>query len=476
MRDIGLDIEPPLLICEDRKCPFHGTLSVRGQVFLGIVDRANMNKVVVVKRDYSKKVPKYERLERRRSTIHVYSPSCMDVRVGDIVAIGECRPLNKTTSFVVVENKSNVNFINKSSLKMLRTSKAFFVDELEKHILILSDKVNKAKSSPAESKEFLEYLGQLAVCQKNLYYINRNISDLEDSIGNFKKLIFSTNENPSEKLKTLNNMGIALSDLYYETNEMSIINEAIDTFRNALSFADKSSPFFPILLKNLGDTLIARYKRNDLYSDFDEAIVNYNRILTLPNENVLNRLDIVLTLGNTMKDYYDTHKNMQESANSIKYLKCAIDQIKESLKILPEESIDLPILLIDLGNWLREFYKISSNDRSDADKEQLLDDALDAYNKAAKLIPPDSNHLPILLNNIGNALRDMYIHSNDISFLKSAIEKWHESLDLTPKDSFAHMIRLNNLAVGLLDLYKSERNLNDLNKSLAIFKLIREKL
>ncbi len=33
MRDIGLDVKPPERECDDKNCPFHGNLPVRGQVF-----------------------------------------------------------------------------------------------------------------------------------------------------------------------------------------------------------------------------------------------------------------------------------------------------------------------------------------------------------------------------------------------------------------------------------------------------------
>jgi hypothetical protein len=37
MRDIGLNVKPPESKCSDINCPFHGNLSVRGQVFIGKV-------------------------------------------------------------------------------------------------------------------------------------------------------------------------------------------------------------------------------------------------------------------------------------------------------------------------------------------------------------------------------------------------------------------------------------------------------
>lgn len=89
--------------CGDRNCPFHGTLSVRGQVIEGTVVSAKAKNTVIVLREYYHYVPKYRRYERRRSRIPAHRPPCLDVKEGDRVRIAECRPISKTVSFVVIE-------------------------------------------------------------------------------------------------------------------------------------------------------------------------------------------------------------------------------------------------------------------------------------------------------------------------------------------------------------------------------------
>ena len=103
MRDIGLDVSAPAKECDDPKCPFHGSLPVRGQVFDCTVVSDKMDNTVVVMREFEKKATKYERFEKRRSKIHAHSPPCLEPKAGDHVRIAECRPLSKTKSYVVVE-------------------------------------------------------------------------------------------------------------------------------------------------------------------------------------------------------------------------------------------------------------------------------------------------------------------------------------------------------------------------------------
>ena len=103
LRDIGLNVTTPDNECTDRKCPFHGTLSVRGILLEGAVVSDHMQNTVVVQREYTKLVRKYERYEKRRSKIHAHNPPCIDAKKGDRVKIAECRQLSKTKSFVVIE-------------------------------------------------------------------------------------------------------------------------------------------------------------------------------------------------------------------------------------------------------------------------------------------------------------------------------------------------------------------------------------
>jgi len=100
---IGLNVDAPEGDCVDDDCPFHGSLSVRGQVIEGEVASTAMEKTVVVEREYDVFVPKYDRYMKRRSRVPAHAPECFDIAEGDTVRIAETRPLSKTKSHVVVE-------------------------------------------------------------------------------------------------------------------------------------------------------------------------------------------------------------------------------------------------------------------------------------------------------------------------------------------------------------------------------------
>ena len=100
---MSLTFKKPKKTCNERNCPFHGDLPVRGRVVEGSVVSAKMDKTVIVKRDYLHYVPKFIRYERRHSRIPSHNPPCIDAEEGDRVIKAECRPVSKTVSFVVVE-------------------------------------------------------------------------------------------------------------------------------------------------------------------------------------------------------------------------------------------------------------------------------------------------------------------------------------------------------------------------------------
>jgi small subunit ribosomal protein S17 len=103
-RDIGLDVRAPKAPCDDRHCPFHGRLSLRGQTLEGTVVSTSMQRTAVVERTLLHFVAKFERYEKRRRRYLAHAPPCLHVPVGHRVRIAETRPLSKLVSFCIVED------------------------------------------------------------------------------------------------------------------------------------------------------------------------------------------------------------------------------------------------------------------------------------------------------------------------------------------------------------------------------------
>ena len=105
MRDIGVDVKTPEGEWDgNENCPFYGSLRLRGQIIEGTVSSSMMSDSIVVDRQTTRYMKKYERFEKRTSALSAHPPSCIgDVEIGDTVRVMECRPLSKTVSFCVIE-------------------------------------------------------------------------------------------------------------------------------------------------------------------------------------------------------------------------------------------------------------------------------------------------------------------------------------------------------------------------------------
>ena len=101
--NIGIDVPVPENKCDDRHCPFHGGLKIRGKTFTAKVVASKVAKTATVERFWKHFLPKYNRYEKRKSRMRVHNPSCLNANEGDSVMIAESRPISKTKRFVIIQ-------------------------------------------------------------------------------------------------------------------------------------------------------------------------------------------------------------------------------------------------------------------------------------------------------------------------------------------------------------------------------------
>mgnify|MGYP002525710381 CR=1 FL=1 len=78
MRDIGVDVKTPVGEWDGSdSCPFYGSLRVRGQIIGGTVSSSAMTDSIVVERETSRYMKKYERYEKRTRRYAAHLPSCI---------------------------------------------------------------------------------------------------------------------------------------------------------------------------------------------------------------------------------------------------------------------------------------------------------------------------------------------------------------------------------------------------------------
>lgn len=113
-KSIGLGFKTPKTAIEsnyvDKKCPFTGNVSIRGRILKALVISHKMKRTLVVRRDYLQYFSKYRRFAKKHKNMSVHcSPAFPNVSEGDIVTVGQCRPLAKTVRFNVIEHAPSTN-------------------------------------------------------------------------------------------------------------------------------------------------------------------------------------------------------------------------------------------------------------------------------------------------------------------------------------------------------------------------------
>lgn len=91
-------------ICNDKFCPVHGKISLRGRTFKGKVIK-KFQRRVVIEFERTLYIKKYERYSKKKTKLHARLSDCLgeDLNVGDYIEIKECRPISKMIHFIAVK-------------------------------------------------------------------------------------------------------------------------------------------------------------------------------------------------------------------------------------------------------------------------------------------------------------------------------------------------------------------------------------
>src|SRR3989344_8859000 len=93
----------PTETCTDIKCPFHGQINVKNELFKGKIIKKDINHSATIEWMRPYYIYKYERYEIRKTRLRVHNPPCINAEKGEIVTFVECRPLSKTKKFVIIK-------------------------------------------------------------------------------------------------------------------------------------------------------------------------------------------------------------------------------------------------------------------------------------------------------------------------------------------------------------------------------------
>ena len=70
-----------------------------------VISAGKMTRTIVIRRDYLHFISKYRRFEKRHHNVTVHCSPAFRIKTGDVVTVGQCRPLSKTVRFNVVRKE-----------------------------------------------------------------------------------------------------------------------------------------------------------------------------------------------------------------------------------------------------------------------------------------------------------------------------------------------------------------------------------
>ena len=87
----------------DKNCPFYGELAVKNETFVGEVIRKDANGSATIQWKRSVLIPKYERHEKKTSTMRVHNPNSVNAKIGQTVLVARTRPISKSKHHVILK-------------------------------------------------------------------------------------------------------------------------------------------------------------------------------------------------------------------------------------------------------------------------------------------------------------------------------------------------------------------------------------
>jgi len=115
-----LGVKAPQKECTDKKCPFHGEITVKKELFTGRIIKKDINRSATIEWFRPNYIAKYERYELKRSRLRVHNPACINAEVGQEVLVAKTRPLSKTKTHVIIQIKDKNIVIKDDGKKDLK--------------------------------------------------------------------------------------------------------------------------------------------------------------------------------------------------------------------------------------------------------------------------------------------------------------------------------------------------------------------
>jgi CHAT domain-containing protein/tetratricopeptide (TPR) repeat protein len=274
--------------------------------------------------------------------------------------------------------------------------------------------------------------------------------DLEAAEELYQKAIDESPAGWPNRGKYLHNLGRIASYRYRYTGADADLNGALEFEQRALQ-VDPASTLF---LGQLSQLLVDRFERTGTLADLDQAISVMQQTRSRLSAASLELPVLLNQLGSALRNRFVVKHETGDIEGAVKYG-------RESVKLTTHVE-SLPVRLNNLGNSLLERASTFGSAAS-------VTEAIETFRRAVQLSPPGSILYPARLNNLGNGLRARYAITGDLSDLEEGIRTHEEALRLTSETDPQLPSRLYNKANALRERWHAVRDPQDVVSAVASY-------
>jgi CHAT domain-containing protein/tetratricopeptide (TPR) repeat protein len=198
----------------------------------------------------------------------------------------------------------------------------------------------------------------------------------------------------------------------------------------------------------LGTGLRARYTRSGQLVDLEVAIDSWQQAVRLTPPDSPDRASILINLGTGLSARYARGGNRSgQRGDAESDLEAAIASYQQAMQLTLSDSPDRASRLNNLSTSLHNRYTRGGPRNGQRGAESDLEAAIDSWQQAVQLTPPDSPDRASILNNLGTGLRDRYAQSGQLADLEAAIVSYRQAIVLG-KDSALEVALMSSRSLG----------------------------
>jgi len=289
--------------------------------------------------------------------------------------------------------------------------------------------------TPAEHPELAGRLVHLGNALLQRSELPGHEDDLDEAVIHFTAAVVDGPRRGVGRHRWLSNLGNALAIRFERDGDRVDLDRSVELFRSSVAVCPPQSPELPSCLSNLANSLLDRFEQDGDPSDLTAGIAELRAAVKHTPPRSPQRGARLGNLSSGLRLVFDATGELDD-------LMEAIDTARTALAVVPAESTDIPRLRTNLGNALIAAHDMGS--------PATLEPAIEAYTQAIDLAGPHDRERPVYVNNLATAL----CARGGVVSLRSAIALLEEALDATPRPAPRYALQLNNLANALTELYE----------------------